>query len=567
MIHFCTVCDSKYLHKGLALYQSLKNTLGAGNFRLHWLCIDLDLYGTIIQELNLPEIIPCHLEDLERENPILLQARNNPPSNYGDQYSQYCWTLTPFFIDYLLRNEVSDKLMYVDSDIFFYRSPQLILDLVGEKAVGIHTHRFTPPYKDDVDTGWYNVGVMVFNNTYAGKNIAHTWAGWLLDPTNPYYKTHGSCGDQKYLELYVPLFGIGNVSIFDEDSINNGNPIFHKAPWCPTGPDPIIFYHFSHFNFDLATDQWWDHNNREKPEWRPSTTLGLLPLYQDYYNVIKEADKMLYSFAETHLSIKAAEVTAAKELPPHTIDFFIDIIGCIKIDETRADRIKMLLASIRSLAFMKDNCKFSLLMEGASYKFQSTVRAVLTECGFNFTLFGAGFGSYGKSCSVMLKSCSAPYVMTFLEDHFCVLNDLYQMQDIVDTMKKYKVDILRTSFHEVEMKSLSNIEGFFINGPTGIIYDNHILAHKQYEKHYGHRYFISVHFLTTREFAKKFWSQDAGVRPHEYEVKKFVPEWEHRVMIPRHELLASIDDGHGEEDSCLLHRPDENRFWDIYNKL
>jgi len=43
MINFCTLCDRKYLEKGLALYQSLINQCKEG-FRLHWLCIDDETY-------------------------------------------------------------------------------------------------------------------------------------------------------------------------------------------------------------------------------------------------------------------------------------------------------------------------------------------------------------------------------------------------------------------------------------------------------------------------------------------------------------------------------------------
>src|SRR5438045_3229381 len=323
MIHVCTVCDSKYLLKGLALYQSLKNTIGEGKFTLHWLCIDLDIYGTLIQELDLPETVLYHLEDLETEQPELLLAKNNPPSKYGDAYSQYCWTLTPFFIHYLLTHvdiDGIDKLIYADSDIFFYQSPQIILDAVGEKAVGIHTHRFTPPYNDDLDVGWYNVGVMVFNNSVEGRAISWFWKNLLLDTSNPFYEKYGTCGDQRYLNLFIPLFGRDKICVFDEDA-----GILHKAPWCPDGPPNIAFYHFSHFNHDFATDTWRDYNNVDKPEWRPSTYPGLWKVYQDYYEAIKRADGMGMNGASVDAVANLKQVVV--KTPTTKIDFSIDIIG------------------------------------------------------------------------------------------------------------------------------------------------------------------------------------------------------------------------------------------------
>jgi len=45
-----------------------------------------------------------------------------------------------------------------------------------------------------------------------------------MDPNNRWHKTHGLCGDQKYLELFFDLFESKNIKILDEN-------IGHGAPW------------------------------------------------------------------------------------------------------------------------------------------------------------------------------------------------------------------------------------------------------------------------------------------------------------------------------------------------
>jgi hypothetical protein len=169
-----------------------------------------------------------------------------------------------------------EKLMYCDSDIFFYESPKIILDTVG-KRVGIHTHRFTKPYSPTHHTGWYNVGVMVFPCNIEGLKIADLWWSWTSDTSSEYYSTHGSCGDQKYLELFH-LFT--DVSVFDEE----WGCYVHMAPWCAQNPDnyPVVFYHFSHFVF-LGDEGWKDAIKRE---WHPTRDPYIRKFYEEYYKTL-----------------------------------------------------------------------------------------------------------------------------------------------------------------------------------------------------------------------------------------------------------------------------------------
>lgn len=290
-MNICTICDHKYLHHGLALYSSLKKTCTNG-FTLHWLCMDSVIHRSL-QKLALSEVVLYSLDVMESIDPDLRKMKNNPASRYGDEHSQYCWALTPYFINYLLETK-EHSLLYCDADIFFYQNPQTIFGVIGSGSVGIHTHRFSGMYQShvkladgigtDIDVGWYNVGVMAFQNNIVSRNISQTWKSWLMKTNHCFYEQYGTCGDQKYLELFVPLFGKDNIYIFDQE----GN-ICHKAPWCtdPCGSD-ILFYHFSHFNYDLQANTWRDHNNVDKPEWRPADNPAIRPLYEQYFETIKE---------------------------------------------------------------------------------------------------------------------------------------------------------------------------------------------------------------------------------------------------------------------------------------
>lgn len=293
MLHFCTTSDSNYLAKGLALYKSLKQTVKE-EFRLHWLCLDDECFH-ILNNLRLPEVCTYSLSALEESDEELVTLKNSGhQSQFGTPQANYIWALTPYFINYLLHNIIqpNEKLTYADSDIYFYRSPEDILNAVGTKSVGIHTHRFGGNKKTS-DSGWYNVGVMVFTKDETGLKISDFWKRLVMNPNkqkNEYYVEYGKCGDQKYLELFIPLFGEENVCVFDE---HPDFSISHRAPWCCDEDNrPVYFYHFSHFTYDIARNWWRDHVN-EKPEWKPTRHAHILPYYEKYWEEIKKAEGLI----------------------------------------------------------------------------------------------------------------------------------------------------------------------------------------------------------------------------------------------------------------------------------
>ena len=277
-MNICTIADKNYLTKALAMYHSLCENLDV--FTLYFLAIDTETYNKLNQ-LSLPNIQIYYLEDLENNDSVLLDAKSNPPSKYGNQYSQYCWTLTPYFTNYILKNFIKEDeyLMYVDADIYFYGSPKIILETIGIRPIGIHTHRFSLPFKETL-SGWFNCGIVVFKNDEYGCYASDLWKLWLLNPENKHYEKYGTCGDQKYLELINREF---YTCVFDEN-------ILHGAPWCcnDLNGKEILWYHFSHFT--VNGDTWCDHINNP-PEWRPSGYTFIKPYYENYFSVIKEMEK------------------------------------------------------------------------------------------------------------------------------------------------------------------------------------------------------------------------------------------------------------------------------------
>jgi hypothetical protein len=208
MINICTVSDYNYLNKGLTLYDSLLEK--CDNIILHYLCIDGDTYN--------------HLKKHENKNlkiydiNILLNSDINLLNLKNGDYKFYCWSLASYFTNFLMKN-IDEPITYIDSDIYFHQSFNIILNEIGNREIAIFRHR-----QFDLDSnrpeGLFNVGVVYFKNGYIGKNILNWWSDAVLHKKYPNLST---CGDQKYLDNFLHMCPKDLILI-------DGN-IGHGAPW------------------------------------------------------------------------------------------------------------------------------------------------------------------------------------------------------------------------------------------------------------------------------------------------------------------------------------------------
>jgi len=204
---FCTLSDKNYLPLGKALVQSLsKHT--KSDWRMYYLCLDEETFKEVS---NLDKVVAIPLRKVEESNKDLVRYKETAA------YNEYCWSLASAFCKYILSFESVDHVMYIDSDIFFYKDPQIIFDEQGSKSIGIIRHRHNTSSSPD---GEYNVGVVFFRNDPPGRACVAWWNNAIVNRTNPELAT---CGDQKYLEKFYEMFP-SSTKILDET-------FAHTAPW------------------------------------------------------------------------------------------------------------------------------------------------------------------------------------------------------------------------------------------------------------------------------------------------------------------------------------------------
>ena len=115
---FCTLFDSRYIDRGLALYRSLERT--CDNFLLWVLCLD-DLAYTTLKNLDLDCIKLVKLSALEKYDPLLLKVKT------GRTMVEYYFTCKSCFSLFVLDIcQEANQIIYLDADLYFFASPDNI---------------------------------------------------------------------------------------------------------------------------------------------------------------------------------------------------------------------------------------------------------------------------------------------------------------------------------------------------------------------------------------------------------------------------------------------------------
>jgi len=245
MYNFCTLFDSNYLSRGLALYDSLSRF--CADFHLYIFAFD-DVSCDFLKKKNLKKTTIISLKDFE--DPELLKVK--PTRNVAE----YCWTSTSSVILYVLNNFGVDSCVYLDADLYFFSSPEAVFDEIGDRSIAITEHRFSPRYKSYEANGIYNVQFMFFRKDSDGLAALNWWRDrcleWCFETPED-----GKFGDQKYLDDWTTRFNnvcvIQNVGAgaapwnIEQYDFSTDNGDIYLTDGVLNRKDKLIFYHFHTF--------------------------------------------------------------------------------------------------------------------------------------------------------------------------------------------------------------------------------------------------------------------------------------------------------------------------------
>ena len=194
MYNFCTLFDSNYLSRGLAMYESLASH--CPKFHLYIFAFDNICYS-YLSEHKLHNTTIISLEEFEDSD--LLSIKHTRTKG------EYCWTCTPSTILYCINKFKLPNCTYVDADLYFFCNPQILIDELTHKSVLITEHRYTPKYDQTKTSGIYCVQFITFLNNNDGLAVLNWWRNacleWCFNRSED-----GKFGDQKYLDDWPSRF-------------------------------------------------------------------------------------------------------------------------------------------------------------------------------------------------------------------------------------------------------------------------------------------------------------------------------------------------------------------------
>jgi hypothetical protein len=245
MYYFCTYFDQNYLSRALVMIDSLKKHCPP--FKIFVLCLDQYTFDYLKNEEK-ETVVPISLETLEGKDKELNNCKPNRSR------VEYFFTLSPCLPLYIFQNFPDlDHITYLDSDLFFFSSPEAIYEELGNKSVYIIPHRFPSEHQSMAAHGVYNVGFQIFRNDQTGIACLKRWREqcieWCYDKLED-----NRFADQKYLDEWPDLY--------KDKIVVSENTGANLAPWNVAGVKfektgnkvkvdgkDLIFYHFHGLRF------------------------------------------------------------------------------------------------------------------------------------------------------------------------------------------------------------------------------------------------------------------------------------------------------------------------------
>lgn len=245
---FVTYFDKAFYSRGLEMIKSIKSSC---DYEIMMLALDKQTELDLKKE-NIPNLTIFNLDDVHKKNLSIIKDKS------------IFFTLTADFCAFCMNARKSFKsMLYIDADIKFYQSIDLIFDEVGESSVAFTRHRHPKILSKRYEKyGKYNVGINYFKNDKEGNNAIKLWQQRCIEALND--KTNQRLSffsDQVLVDDFDIIFK--EFHTIEHIGINTApwNVINYKiskdtcGQWLVDG-EPLICFHFSNLIYDHESR--WD---------------------------------------------------------------------------------------------------------------------------------------------------------------------------------------------------------------------------------------------------------------------------------------------------------------------
>jgi hypothetical protein len=196
---------------------------------------------TLLSMLNLSCVTLIRVDELEAEDMQLAKVRSSRNS------VEYYFTSKASLLRYVLsKNQDSERVTYLDADLYFFSNPTQLDNEIGMSSVAIIEHRFSPNNLRLNKFGRFNAGWLSIRNDVTGYKCIEWWRACCLDWC--YDRVEGDrYADQKYFDKMPEMFNATIVANLGANLApwNIGNStLSHKDDVLFVDGQPVIFFHF-----------------------------------------------------------------------------------------------------------------------------------------------------------------------------------------------------------------------------------------------------------------------------------------------------------------------------------
>jgi hypothetical protein len=205
--------------------------------------------------LDLEGIHPVELAELElfdRELAAVKSTRTAP---------EYYFTCKSAFMKYLFETADPTGIAYLDSDIYFFKSPAELRLEARDASVVVHAHNFPSEQAKTAErVGQYNAGFVSVRNDEIGRRCIEDWRERCLDWCYDRVE-NDRYADQKYLDDWPDRW---DADIIDRPGVGTARWNLERWSFSTEGDtvfvddDPLVFYHFE--AFQRLTKRVWNPN-------------------------------------------------------------------------------------------------------------------------------------------------------------------------------------------------------------------------------------------------------------------------------------------------------------------
>jgi hypothetical protein len=278
----CTLFDHRYLPRGLCMIRSARRHGFMQD--IHVLCLS-DECGQAMAALALPGVKLITLGMLEDQIPRLITARANR------SIVEYYFTCMAALHTYLFEKlPAIDGTMYVDADIQFFESPELVFDAIGDAPAAVTPHNFVPQMRHLEQFGKFNGGWSAFRRTPEGLACLNWWLERSLEWC--YDRLEGErYANQKYMDRFAEIapdtrvlrqkgfncapWNIGNYRLTEQDG----------RVWIDD--EPLVFFHFHGLKHRKGYFEF-----QHRPYGAPVSWLMRNKLYKPYISELLDMERL-----------------------------------------------------------------------------------------------------------------------------------------------------------------------------------------------------------------------------------------------------------------------------------